>query len=195
MRVDNRTSYSTRSLRTIFCAVHRATAPRHRRWDRVVVKVAYSRRGDRSYTGWAYCPGTSSHISIPRGGLDVPELVAIWRHELLHLIGFGHADMNDSQLWSRTGCDFVRDVVVGVGSERLDEVPRAEKPPRPTLEEKRAAEVGRLLARRGAWVTKARRAETALGKIDARLRLLSRSGIEIPDLEPSRKVAASKRKR
>ena len=194
MKIDNQTRYSTRKLRTILCAVHRTMFPRHHHWQRVRVTIAYSRKGDGLYSGHAWCPGTRSHLSVPCGELDVASLVAVWRHELLHLLGVTHGDMNDSQLWSRTECDFVRGVMAGLGFERLGEEPRAATPPKPTLEEKRASEVERLLSRRTAWIVKARRAATALGKIDARLRRLSRD-VEVPELEPVRKIAASKRRK
>ena len=214
MKIDNRTAYDTRALRSILCAVHALDATsrggaknassngRLATWDRLVVVVRHGRRGDRPFTGHAFYHGRRATLSIPRESCDVRALVALWQHELWHLYSIRHADMPPSVLWCRADSPFVERVVASLAPSLgggLDPVALIEVPVEPVVEDKpdvRVERVARLVERRIAWATKARRASTALGKIDRALKRYAAAGLDVPvDALEAPAMAARPKKR
>lgn len=216
MKLDNRTKYDTRALRSILCAVHtldasaRATSRnakpngRLRTWAQLVVVVRYARRGDRPYTGHAYYHGGNATLSIPRerdgaSSCKVRELVALWQHELWHLYRIRHADMPPTVLRCRADAPFVDRVVEYLGAQFADgRVPLAHEPvakPEPTVDERRAIKVARLVARRDAWISKRDRAVRALAKIERSLRYYAATGVEVPAVARAARPAKRRRRR
>jgi hypothetical protein len=216
MRVNNKTRYGTRKLRSIFCAVHSDIATPLDTWRHLTVTVVYSRRrrrhrwndederiesylddgGPRNMSGHASLDGYSMTLCVPRTHLQSLWLAKLFHHELLHSYGKRHPEYPKS-----LGSDFWRGDAENYRwildkhelPELLDEKPEEPPAPKPTKEAKQLAAVQRLIARRKAWVTKARRAATALAKIDKSLRYYQREGIEVPDLQAP--VAAKRRRR
>ncbi len=173
MKLDNQTDYPTRVLRSIMCAVHSAEPRgRLRTWDRLTVKVVYSRG---RHTGYAFYHGLSARLRVPKDGMNVAKFAALWRHELWHLYGIPHADYPPNVMHCKVAC--VDHVDLGRFGGLLDAVPPP-PPPKPTKLELQELKVARLLARRAGWATKAKRADRALAKIDRSLGYYAREGIE-----------------
>ncbi len=211
MKIDNRTDYPTRRLRSLLCAVHNAQGKKLPTWGRLVVEIGYRRRGDRPYTGHAHLNGYFCRLTVPRPtidvradhpqydrikekeGLAVAKFCALWDHEILHLYGVRHRDFSSSRMHCKV-TDRIRAMIPDGFPDRLaGELPKAK--PKPTLEEKQRAKVDRLLARRKAWIAKAKRALTALEKIDRSLAYYARQGLEVGELEERPKRAARPRRR
>lgn len=170
MKVVNDTRFDTRELRRILCAVHRDESRKRgkmHRWRDLAVTVSYAKRGNRGYTGHAYFSGWRAHLSIPRGTANRAEVAALWHHELLHLYGLRHRDFSPAAL----RCDTAPFVAAFPG-----DLVEAEKAPK-SKEDPRAKRIAALVERRRRWETKAKRAATALKKIDASLRRYARLGL------------------
>lgn len=137
MRLVNQTNYDTRTLRSILTAVHNAeTRGRLATWERCKVVVAYGRKGNRKYTGHAYFSGLKCHLSVPKGGLDVIQFAAVWRHELWHLCGVrNHGDYPSSIRYGRPSCvDHVDLTRFGASmAERGAKQPIASPPAAPSM--------------------------------------------------------------
>jgi hypothetical protein len=206
MKIDNRTEYDTRLIRTMLCLVHKHdTQGRLRTWKRLSVEIRYPRKG-QGREGYAYYSGYNARLYVNSTGFDVERFLAVWRHELWHLHGIKHSDYPPDLRWARTGGDWLHARMVELQG-RLDAHPDAEyiekhdawlvrpqkkvEAPKPTKEQEQAKKVERLLARRKAWLTKAKRATNALAKIDKSLAYYRREGLDVPELEPAPRKAAS----
>jgi hypothetical protein len=216
MRIINKTHYDTRTLRSIFCAVHSDMATKLDTWQHLYVTVVYSRRvarhtwneddrkidkhyesgGPTNMSGHASYNGYRMKLCIPRTQVNTLWLAKLFHHEILHNYGKRHREYPQHlgrAMW-KTGAEGYRWIIEKHGiPELMDEPPEPPKPAKATKEEKQADAVRKLLERRKAWVTKARRAATALAKIDQSLRYYQRQGIEVPELDAP--VAAKRRRR
>jgi hypothetical protein len=129
------------------------------------------------------------HLSVPRN-VPVSYVAGVFEHELYHAFGVrGHADMpsvvNDcakthGERWGHVAR------LLGL-PERLSYVAKATKP-KATKGELQLGRVEKLLGREKAWVTKQRRADTALKKIRKSLKHYEREGHSVEEL----RVAASR---
>lgn len=173
MKLRNATHYDTRALRRVLVAVHNDVATgsrgRLRTWRGLVVDVVHGRK--HGYTGHAYRHGKLARLRLDKARCSVAHLAALWHHELLHLYGIRHADypcVGNGRYW--LPAERYSDLHARLGlPEHLE--PCAPKPkPKPTIEDQRA----RLEARRRAWVTKQRRATTAIAKIDRALKRIEK---------------------
>jgi hypothetical protein len=102
MRIDNRTRWDTAALRTLIeAALHDAgVKPGHD-----TVRIVYSKRGNRNYTGWCYRGEIIAwngryrmHLSIPKptddnDTLNVRQFAFLVRHEVAHWAGLRHRQM------------------------------------------------------------------------------------------------------
>lgn len=203
----NTTRYDTRLLRRIVCAVHNGLARTEGRlpqWPGLSIEVRHGKRSyhDRSWayghyelTGRAWWQDIS--LRLPPGRVIVTDVAALVEHELLHCYGHGH-DAIGAHYWkpedwkgvpAQLGIDPVLEEAAEVKVVLTDDE-RAER--RRAQQDER---VRRLLARRKAWLTKARRAQTALAKIDRALDGYRRRGVEVPEVEAVRAAARRPRRR
>jgi len=217
VRVENKTNYSTRALRSIFCSVHGDLPRKLPTWRRLTVTIVYAKRmekwfvekedggkelvpmahGPTHMTGSASYNGRHMTLRLPRERVDLLWVAKLFHHEILHNFGTRHPDYPahlGRNFW-KTDAEGYRWVIEKHGFEQyLDEVVPESKA-KPTIDEKRDERVQRLLQRRKAWVTKLRRAETALKKIDQSLRYYDKQGVEVPELEAPTKMAAKRKRR
>lgn len=188
MRIHNQTAYATRALRSIICAAHQRLAKHEGRlssWSRLQIDVVYgrSRGGDRC-SGWATLGRrleADGYLSLGGGGLQLTDhaggrrmrlrlekpldgkgarvrtLATLARHELLHSYGYGHSAFTDD--WADPWPELAQ-----LGEFIPVQQPRA-KPPRDRAAERFAA--AQAAERR--WLSRLRRAETALKKVRRRL--------------------------
>jgi hypothetical protein len=219
MRVINKTRYDTRTLRSIFCAVHGDMARKLDTWQHLCVTIVYSRRrrrhrfneetqkiehyldsgGPTNMNGNAAYSGYRMRLRVPRTQVNTLWLAKLFHHEILHNYGKRHSEYPthlDRKFWA-TGAEGYRWIIAKHEiPELMDEPPEEPKvKAKPTKEEKQSEAVTRLIARRKAWVTKAKRAATALAKIDKSLRYYQGQGIEVPELAEAPVKTAAKRRR
>lgn len=205
MRIRNETAYDTRTLLRLASAVHAWMAKdcggRLRQWGRLRAEIVYS-RGDWC-SGYAYLGGSLTRWRLPnpaaaRSGRRVPALVdggvstryvawLIW-HELLHIYGHGHERMSPAAMQRTIGVELFAWVDARFGTT----LPRAavKVKPKPTLAERRAAQLARADLAIKRWTSKRKRAETALRKLQRRRRAIERA-IEKAAAETALPIAAS----
>jgi hypothetical protein len=180
MKIDNRTPYATRVLRSIMIAVANEVAASHGPTPREpVVKivarnpkvirctgtdgVTHEARRSRTYSGHAYLSGRRAVLSIPTTGLDVVHFSYLWRHELFHLYGIRHPDYPRGVRYFDTEItpQIEARIVARFGS-RVE--PEAAPGPEPA-EDRIGAKLTVLDARERRWRMIAKRAATYLAKI------------------------------
>jgi hypothetical protein len=153
--------------------------------------------GPTHMTGCASYNGYNMTLRLPRERVDLLWVAKLFHHEVLHNYGTRHPDYPahlGRNFW-KTDAEPYRWVLEKHGFDQYLEEVKPEPKAKPTAEEKRAAKVRNLLARRKAWVTKLRRAETALKKIDQSLKYHERQGAEVPELQAPTKMAAKRKRR
>lgn len=174
MKVINKTNYNTRTLRSVMCSVHGDFPKRLPTWKHLEVTVVYSRSG---MSGYASYDGYRMRLRVPKKKVSLLWFAKLFHHEILHSYGLKHKDFQGNigrEMWK--DAEKYQWVVNKHGlQEMLEEVEPVK--PKPDLREEK---VRRLMERRKAWATKARRAETALKKIDRSLRYYQKQGLEVP---------------
>ena len=167
MKLDNRTHYDTKLLRTIICRAHARLAKAQGRlpqWKRVTITVRRRLKGTHT-SGHAYLKGTKAVFTLPCPTTSPREIYRLAWHELQHLHGYNHANM---------GIYFPLDEET---NEETQDLPASihEVPPAPPSRDQRAAQELALVDKRiKAWLTKQKRAATALKKLHRRKRALAR---------------------
>ena len=213
MKVVNKSGYDTRELRKIFHQVVRDLLKKRPSWAKdwkrygadYTVKVG-NRRKDDFISGHAYVGLEQIYEQAKRGGwvrshnlylsspadVSVAKLAATFEHELYHSFGVGdHRDFPPSVM----DCNpepFAHYPELLSLPERLSYVAKVQKP-KPTKEETQRKRVEKLLQQRKPWVTKARRAETAIKKIDASLKRYEKQGHDVGELRPAANRKRGKR--
>ena len=165
IKIDNRTKYSTRSLRVLFAAVHRRFMKLHDR-PRLLDVAVRSKRSGSAIDGYAWLNSNKVVLHLPKPPLDVDmrrEVALTLYHELLHCVGIkSHRE---------PAFDLKRGDFAYVDSCQLEvELPRVKMPK--SVDTKVTA----LKARRKRWVSKLKRAQTALKKIDRSLKYYAKKG-------------------
>lgn len=96
MRIENKTAYSTQSLRRVLTLVHRDIA-RHRgrlpQWKRATCNVYYRRARWPSVAGSAMLGGSVMSLQPSRKQASTVDFAIVAWHELLHLYGFVEIDI------------------------------------------------------------------------------------------------------
>lgn len=111
--IKNETDYSTRDLRKLVLRAIKAEAdfPKDWKWDRYVVRIAYSRRAGIS--GYGYYNSRNFCLKLPRPKMlvlrvnqqqypyelspeSITRLAQVAIHEIGHNLGLRHAEMIDS---------------------------------------------------------------------------------------------------
>jgi len=210
MKVANGTAYDTRELKKIFHQVVRDLLKKRPSWAAdwkehggdYRVKISNRLRDDftsgHAQIGlepvwWTHTHkrAQNMHLSIPKN-VSVAKLAATFEHELYHAFGVdNHSDLPPSVNDCNPDPFAHYPELLGL-PERLSYVVKVQKP-KPTKEETQRKRVETLLERRKGWVTKARRAETALSKIDASLKRYRRQGHQVGDLPKAAKTKRAKR--
>lgn len=191
MQMANGTRYDTRELRKVFNAVLRDTlkqrptwAARWKRWGAGKEFRVHVRNSSGALTGRACVnaigrvtrggePNWNIFLSIP-DDVHVTELAAVMRHELYHSFGARHGDMGPEVLHCDTTPFEHYPMTLGL-PERLKRRAKAKRnaPDKETLQR---ARVAKLVIRRKALVTRARRLMTLIEKIDASLKRYEKQG-------------------
>jgi len=180
--IDNRTKYPTRQLRSFVARAYRGAAEcagpaRVAEYERRISKIRISfaranHRGETGSTGHAYYNTGRAHVGL---GDNVNRLEAarVIAHEFGHCFGLKHSDM--------AGGPLMRAADANLMFSWAPEVPlvRRPEPAKRSTEERQAIALERAFAARGRWLSKQKRAETALRKLNAKIRRLQR--IEIRD--------------
>ena len=131
------------------------------------------------------------HLGIARN-VSVAKLAATFEHELYHSFGVGeHGDFPPSVMSCNPEPFEHYPELLGL-PEQLSYAVKAQKP-KPTTEELQRKRVEKLLQQRKPWVTKARRAETAIKKIDASLKRYEKQGHDVGELRPAANRKRGKR--
>jgi hypothetical protein len=157
MRIINKTHYPTRALRSVVLRAYREVARTEgpaERWGSTKITVVHARGGLCS--GWAYRGGTRAHLRVPRQKVNAGSLYGVAWHEVMHLRGFAHGTFPHYPTHEQT----VR-ALCG-----LPEYIEATPPTKPARRVPTPADhIARIEARLARWVSKRRRAETAIRKL------------------------------
>lgn len=150
MIAKNTSGYQTRAIRAVITLAHqhirsyeRVGAPM---WSELRITVRGRKGGHTS--GCAVIGGNWMCLTLPRKDLTARRLLWIAYHELMHSFGYTHRqyrDLTDAELAALVPTDYV--------------IPSQLPVVRP---DRKLARVGALIARRDAWQSKLRRAQTAL---------------------------------
>ncbi len=166
MQIKNYTTFDTRKLKTLILTTYNAEAQKRgdlSMWSRTRVEVVDSRT---LYTGRAATSGLWMVLRIPSADkvVDVPELVALTRHEIWHLYGILHHDFPENVMYCRRDTPFVRGVVARLGPDFsiTRKVKVEAKPSKTDVLEKKLASIA---VRLKTWESKHKRAETAIAKL------------------------------
>lgn len=159
MKIQNRTRYDTRTLRSLLVLVHNGLAQdegRLRTWGHLAVGVVYSRSGRSS--GWAYLDGSSMQLQLPRGSVLVSSLVWLMAHELSHSYGYRHRQMRGGlSNWTNEQTSAV---------ERFGwRIAEAPAPVKKSRRKTPADHLSSIALRAKRWDAKLRRAQRALAKL------------------------------
>jgi len=190
MQITNKTNYDTRTMSRVFRVVFTSVAksigqhtPHFNRSLRrsLCVEVKYVREG-YGYTGSAR--SNWMILRLPRNELFIPMLAWLFDHEVRHNHGHDHGwkkfpkhmmHVDDEQAMKTHG--WVLEKLSLTHHTITENEP--EKKPKPTNEEKQAQKIARLLERRKAWLTKKKRADNAIKKINKSLKYYQRQGFDI----------------
>lgn len=192
MRTKNETVYATRELRRVACAVHNHVAKAEGRlpwWDRTTLEFrrtkphTYNAHGEawRRYARiWLpYRPAQEvvGRGTAPERRCTYAQIVGILWHEILHLYGYSQKQMHHGGMAGPATAS--RDAIYEkLGVARDDTLPMRAPPtpkPQPTTADKQAAKYERLLVREKLWLTKQKRANTALREIARQKRYYERT--------------------
>lgn len=173
IEIQNRTHWRTRDLRRFAVrAAHEAEAP-----EFIRLTVSYNRQVTGSCSGRAVVRGHNARLMVPSQSVDRIDLVGTLVHEFGHLRGLEHAQMRGNPRWQRTG-DHHRALYAWAESLPLELVkpkPAVRATGMALVEQRRAATERRLRA----WLTRQKRAATAVRKLRARLRYYDRRAAAI----------------
>lgn len=166
--VRNTSPYCTRDVKRVVVAVHRQMKRLEARpapnWKNLRLCI---RTRSSGVSGWAYFHGHGDHkwdvhLSLPRSGLSEQRLAWLAYHELMHTYGYSHRQYTDAK------------------PEELAQWFPSNAPMKlKTKKSKRVVPIqdvrhARVAAQLKSWTTKAKRAETAMRKLRAKLRYYER---------------------
>lgn len=182
-RIVNRTVYPTKQLRSFVVRAYRVAAkaagPRvvaeyERRFAKLEIIFARSNRRSGGYsTGHAYLVSSICHVGI-HDNPHKPDVARVIVHEIGHCFGLNHSDMAGSAIWMRDW------KAGGTRSDSIyawaNDLPLCPKPSKakPTIDQRRAGELARIEAGIRRWQTKAKRAENALRKLQAKRKRITK---------------------
>lgn len=161
--VKNTSGYDTRALRALIVLAHRHIKKHEARnapmWR--LLEIVVRGRDLRQHTsGCAYLGGAKMWLTLPRPTVSAREVLFLAYHELMHSFGYEHRQFRDLR---------ADELAALVPNDRALPLERA-KPKR----DAQASRIASLMARKRQWETKAKRAETALKKINRSLAYYNR---------------------
>jgi hypothetical protein len=188
MKVINKTNYDKKTMHRVFVAVHKRVdesigivhSHSHSFCKFIYVEVKYIRDG-YGYSGQAGASWVT--LRLPRKEVSIAKLAWLFDHEVRHCYGYDHQDypkhmlhMESDEKVAKTHGWVIEDLSI---PDKIEE----QEPVKPTKEEvlaaKRAAKVSRLLEQREAWLTKQKRANNKLKKINTSLKYYQGLGFDI----------------
>lgn len=190
MKITNKTQYDTRTMSRVFRTVYTRVAASigqntpqfNRRLRKVLdVEVKYIRDG-YGYSGRA--GGNWMILRIPRKELSIAKLAWLFDHEIRHNHGQDHRDYPQHMMHMEGDKKVAKTHGWVLDKLSLPETiteQEPEKKPKPTKGEKQAQRISRLLERRKKWLTKKKRADNALKKINKSLKYYEKQGFDIED--------------
>mgnify|MGYP001617400304 CR=1 FL=1 len=163
MKIKNVTHWRSDHLRAIVARVAQDEVEPRKRAG-FTVRVKYNRGGSSraSCSGHAAYYGSSITVMVPSGAVDRADLAMVMAHEFAHARGMRHNVMGGSR-YNRVGDWRVR---YG-GAEAL---PLERKPVKAKVPVSGEWKAEQILQRLKRWLTKKKRAETAIGKLRRRLK-------------------------
>jgi hypothetical protein len=175
MRITNHTKWNTADLRKVILAVLNQWNARETRKvskTRLRVTVTYNRSAGRYTTGHAWLNSATMRLYVGKNEVDVLGLANTAEHEIAHCAGYDHDHMHGylARAWHPT--DDKRRAESAARYPFLAGVairPKAVKPAKPKPDAQVVA-YDRVIAGIARWQTKAKRAATALKKLNQRKR-------------------------
>ncbi len=169
MKIVNETHWRTDHLRAFIQRVAEVELDGPAR-KALKVTVTYNRAKDKGYvTGCAFLRSNIARLMVPRQVVDRVDLAHVIAHELAHTRGMHHHQMNRNPQYSRVS-DW-RERYAWAETMPLEKaLPKAKAKKDVQMRRYNAA-----LAAEGRWMTKLKRAQTALKKLRPRLRYYERT--------------------
>lgn len=170
MRVNNKTDWDTRDLRRVFTAVLQENRKHEGPFARTLNITVVPARYGGYYSGYAYFNTGSMRLRLPRpkhGALDVFKLAHLFEHELAHCRGYRHKGMCTLNDWRHAKPESYPGLI---GMTVRATPPKV----RPKVDH-RQRRYARTLAKIKSWKTKAKRAATALKKLERQRRYYERT--------------------
>jgi hypothetical protein len=181
MRVTNRTKWSTLDIiRLVYRIAQDELNPGGLKNAHIAIRY---RRGNgisgRCCYGTIQNPNVRMRLSLPRMQIDPVSLAMVIAHELAHARGLHHRDMNAKRYkWGegwRELYAYAKDFPIGIKPD----------PPKPTLNDKRRAELTKAQGMVIKWTRRHRLASTTLKKWQRRVRTIERRLVVAVPAAPS----------